>query len=80
MERFVKFAPSLPRLNISLSNDLNLNNHSFELTSIETSAGGILIYIANYLSYKCLNDLNIYKKINWNVLLLKLSTRGNQIL
>ena len=80
MERFVKFVPFLPRLNISLSNNLNLNNHSFEFTSIETSAGGILIYIANYLSYKCLNDLNIYKKINWNVLLLKLSTRGNQIL
>ena len=80
MESFVKFVPFLPRLNISLSNNLNLNNHSFEFTSIETSAGGILIYIANYLSYKCLNDLNIYKKINWNVLLLKLSTRGNQIL
>ena len=80
MERFVKFVPFLPRLNISLSNNLNLNNHSFEFTSIETSAGSILIYIANYLSYKCLNDLNIYKKINWNVLLLKLSTRGNQIL
>ena len=63
---------------VSLSNNLNLNNHSFEFTPTEISAGGTLLYIANHLSYKCRNDLNIYKKINWN--LLKLSTRGNQTL
>ena len=33
----------------------------FELTQIETSAGGALPYIANHLSCKCHNDLNIYK-------------------
>ena len=39
--------------NISLLNDLNLNNCSFEFTPIETCAGGTLLYIANHLSYKC---------------------------
>ena len=47
---------------VSLLNNLNLNNYSFEFTPTETSAGGILFYIANHLSYKCRNDLNIYKK------------------
>ena len=37
------------------------NNYSFEFTPTETSAGGALLYIANHLSYKCRNDLNIYK-------------------
>ena len=41
---------------------MNLNNYSFEFTPTETSAGGTLLYIANHLSYKCHNDLNIYKK------------------
>ena len=47
---------------VSLSNNLNLNNYSFEFTPTETSAGGTLLYIANHLSYKCRSDLNIYKK------------------
>ena len=47
---------------ISLLNNLNLNNYSFEFTPTETSVGGTLLYIANHLSYKCRNDLNIYKK------------------
>ena len=46
----------------SLSNNLNLNNYSFEFTPAETSAGGTLLYIANHLSHKCHSDLNIYKK------------------
>ena len=41
---------------------MNLNNYSFEFTPTETSAGDTLFYIANRLSYKCRNDLNIYKK------------------
>ena len=41
---------------------MNFNNYSFEFTPTETSAGGTLLYIANYLSYKCRNDLNIYNK------------------
>ena len=48
--------------NISLLNNLNFNNYSFEFTPTETSAGGTLLYIANHLLYKCRNDLNIYKK------------------
>ena len=47
---------------VSLSNNLNLDNYSFEFTPIETSAGGTLLYIANHLSYKCRNGLNIYLK------------------
>ena len=47
---------------VSLLNNLNLNHYYFEFTPTETSAGGTLLYIANHLSYKCRNDLNIYKK------------------
>ena len=47
---------------VSLSNNLNFDNYSFEFTPTETSAGGTLLYIANHLSYKCCNDLKIYKK------------------
>ena len=41
---------------------MDLNNYSFRFTPTETSAGDTLLYIANHLSYKCCNDLNIYKK------------------
>ena len=54
---------------VSLLNNLNLNNYSYEFTLIETTAGGTLLYIAylqtllyDHLSYKCRKDLNIYKK------------------
>ena len=65
---------------VSFLNNQNLNNYSFEFTTTETSTGGTLLHIANHLSYKCRNDLNIYKKMNWYLLLLKLSTRENQML
>ena len=45
---------------VSLLNNLDLNNYLFEFTPTETSAGGTLLYIANHLSYKCRNDLKIY--------------------
>ena len=35
--------------NISLLNNLNLNNYSFAFTPTETSAGGTLLYIVNHL-------------------------------
>ena len=41
---------------------MNLNNYSFKFAPVDTSAGDIILYIANNLSYKCCNDLNIYKK------------------
>ena len=47
---------------VSLSNNLNLNNYSFEFTPTETSTGGTLLYIVNHLSYKRRSDLNIYNK------------------
>ena len=49
---------------MSLLNNLNLNKYSYEFTRTETTAGDTLIYLANRLSYKCRNELNIYKKIN----------------
>ena len=54
-----------------LLNNLNLNNYSYEFTPTETTAGGTLLYIANHLSYKCRNDLNIYKKNELELLILK---------
>ena len=47
---------------VSLLNNLNINNYSFEFTPTKTSAGDTLLYIANHLSYKFRNDLDIYKK------------------
>ena len=46
---------------VSLSNNLNLNNSYFEFNPTDTSAGGTVFYIGNHLSYKCRSDLNIYK-------------------
>ena len=61
---FDKIAVSETRITkqVSLLNNLNPNHYSFEFTPTEASAGGTLPYIANHLSYKCRNDLNIYKK------------------
>ena len=41
---------------------MNLNNCVLEFTPNELSANGTLLYIANHLSCKCRNDVNIYKK------------------
>ena len=45
---------------VPLLNDLILNNYSFQFTPSETSVGSTVLYIANDLSYKYHNDLNIY--------------------
>ena len=55
---------------ISLSNNLNLNYY-FEFTPTETFTGGTILYIINHLSYERCNNLNIYKKVNMNLLSLK---------
>ena len=47
---------------VSSLNNLNLNNYSYEFTPTETTTGGILLYIARYLSYRSRYDLNIYEK------------------
>ena len=46
---------------LSLLNNFNLNNCSYEFTPTETTAGGTLLHNANHLSYKCCNELNINK-------------------
>ena len=48
--------------NVSFLNNLNRSNYSFEFTPTETCACGTLLYIANHLSYKCRNDISIYKE------------------
>ena len=48
--------------NVSVTQNIVLNNYSFEHTATKSSAGGTLLYIANCLSYKICNDLKIYKK------------------
>ena len=45
----------------SLTTNINLRNYAPEFTPTESSAGGTLLYIASYLSYKPRTDLNIYK-------------------
>ena len=47
---------------INKLSSINLNNHAFEFTPTESSAGGTLIYVANHLAYKPRTDLLIYKK------------------
>ena len=46
--------------NVPVTQNIVLNNHSFEHTPTESSAGGTLLYIANRFSYKICNDLKIY--------------------
>ena len=53
-------------------NNLNLNNYSFEFTPTEICASGTLLYIANHVSYRCCNDLNIYKKNELEVKIVNL--------
>ena len=48
--------------NVSISNNQSIKNYSIEFTPTESSAGGTLLFIANHLSYKPCQDLNIYKK------------------
>ena len=48
---------------IYLISNINLNIYSFESKPTGSTAGGTLFYIANHLSYKPRNDLNLYKTI-----------------
>ena len=45
--------------NISVTQNIELSNYSFEHTPTESSAGSTLLYIANHLSYKICSDLKI---------------------
>ena len=48
--------------NVSITNNQNVKSYSIEFTPTEFSAGGTLLCIANHLSYKPCQDLNIYNK------------------
>ena len=65
--------------NVSLLNNLDLNNYSFEFNPTEICAGATLLYIANHLSYKC-HDLNIYKKNTLESTFIKIVNPKSQIL
>ena len=45
--------------NVSLTNNLTMNNFWFDFTPTDSSAGGTLLYIANHLPYKTCLDINI---------------------
>ena len=49
--------------NISVTQNIELGNYSFEHTPTESSAGGTLLYVANHWSNKTRSDLNIYGKL-----------------
>ena len=67
--------------NVSITQNIALNNYSFERTPTESSAGGKLIYIANCLSYKIRSDLKIYKKIELeSALIEKINSRKSYII
>ena len=50
--------------NVSITQNIVLNNYSFKHTPTKSSAGETLLYIANCLSYKIRSDLRIYKKLS----------------
>ena len=45
----------------SLTTNINLRNYAIEFTPTESTAGGMLLYIASHLSYKPRPDLNVNK-------------------
>ena len=45
----------------SVTSNINLQNYFFELTQTESNAEGVLLYIANHLSYKPHTDLSLNK-------------------
>ena len=65
---------------VSLLNNLNLSNCTFEFTPTEMVAGGTLLYIANRLLFNVVMTYISIKRMNWNLHLWKLSTWKNQIL
>ena len=44
-----------------LTTNINLRKYAIEFTPTDTTAGGMLLYIASHLSYKPRPDLNVYK-------------------
>ena len=66
--------------NISITNNLNIKNYYIEFTATESSAGGTLLYIANHLSYKPHQELNIYKKNELESTFIEIMNQKNQTL
>ena len=64
----------------SVLNNLSLNNFFIELTPTEISAGGTLPYIANHLSCKCFNDLNIHENELESTFIEILNTRKSNVI
>ena len=66
--------------NIFMLNNLNIKNYFIEFTPTGSSAGGTLLYIANHLSYKPCQDLNIYKKNELESTFIEIMNPKNQTL
>ena len=66
--------------NVSITNSLSIKHYSIGFTPTESSTGGTLLYIANYLSYKPRQDLNIYKENELESTYVKIITTKNQTL
>ena len=64
----------------SLTSNISLNNYSFECTPTESTAGGTLLYIANHLSYKSRNDLNLCKANQLEITFIEISIPQKVIL
>ena len=63
---------------LSLLNNLNPYNYSYEFTPTKNTAGGTLVYIANHLINVLMTQMSI-TRMNWDQLLLKLITLKNQL-
>ena len=58
--------------NVSVTQNILLNNYFFEHNPAESSAGGTFLYIANRLLYKICNDLKIYKKFELECIFIEI--------
>ena len=59
--------------------NIQLENFNVEHVPIESTNGGVLLYIRKTINYKLRPDLMIYKKGNWSLFLLKYSKRTQKI-
>ena len=47
--------------NLETNKNINTKNYNMEYMSVESTAGGTMLYIANHLTHKPRLNLNIYK-------------------
>ena len=62
------------------TNDISLQNYSYEFSPTEASAGSMLIYVSNHLSCKPRNDTNVYKAPDLESIFIEVCVTKNLIL